>query len=134
MAKVSFDGGESFLDPLSPFNEFKIKRNISQFRVWCKLVNQMDPELRDQTLTLLHFPSPYLPLLQQRLEFLSAYLIFSPDPPYRHRNSLRPRHPFSSPGRRSSSSTHGQGPLPLWFDPRGMGDRQRARQGTPDSS
>ena len=80
MAKVSFDGGDSLLDPLSPFNEFKIKRNISQFRVWRKLVNQMDPEIRDQTLTLLHFPSPYLPLLQQRLQFLSAYLILSSDP------------------------------------------------------
>ena len=80
MAKVSFDGGDSLLDPLSPFNEFKIKRNISQFRVWRKLVNQMDPELRDQTLTILHFPSPYLPLLQQRLQFLSAYLILSPAP------------------------------------------------------
>ena len=80
MAKVSFDGGDSFLDPLSPFNEFKIKRNISHHRVWDKLIHQMDPELRDQTLTMLHFPSPYLPLLQQRLQFLSAYLILSPDP------------------------------------------------------
>ena len=40
----------------------------------------MDPELRDQTLTMLQFPSLYLPLLQQRLQFLSAYLILSPDP------------------------------------------------------
>ena len=80
MAKVSFDGGDSFLDPLSPFHEFKIKRNISHTRVWRKLIQQMDPELRDQTLALLHFPSPYLPLLQQRLEFLSAYLILSSDP------------------------------------------------------
>ena len=80
MAKVSFDGGDSFLDPLSPFNEFKIKRNISHHRVWDKLIHQMDPELRDQTLTMLQFPSPYLPLLQQRIEFLSAYLILSPDP------------------------------------------------------
>lgn len=80
MAKVSFDGGESLLDPLSPFNEFKIKRNISHTRVWRKLIQQMDPELRDRTLTMLHFPSPYLPLLQQRLQFLSAYLILSPDP------------------------------------------------------
>lgn len=80
MAKVSFDGGDSFLAPLSPFNEFKIKRNISHHRVWDKLIHQMDPELRDQTLAMLHFPSPYLPLLQQRLEFLSTYLIFSPDP------------------------------------------------------
>ena len=80
MAKVSFDGGDSFLDPLSPFHEFKIKRNISHTRVWRKLVQQMDPELRDQTLTMLQFPSPYLPLLQQRLQFLSAYLILSSDP------------------------------------------------------
>ena len=80
MAKVSFDGGDSFLDPLSPFHEFKIKRNISHTRVWRKLIQQMDPELRDQTLTMLHFPSPYLPLLQQRLEFLSTYLILSPAP------------------------------------------------------
>ena len=80
MAKVSFDGGDSFLDPLSPFHEFKIKRNISHTRVWRKLIQQMDPELRDRTLALLHFPSPYLPLLQQRLQFLSAYLILSSDP------------------------------------------------------
>ena len=80
MAKVSFDGGNSLLDPLSPFHEFKIKRNISHTRVWRKLVQQMDPELRDRTLTLLHFSSPYLPLLQQRLQFLSAYLILSSDP------------------------------------------------------
>ena len=80
MAKVSFDGGNSLLDPLSPFHEFKIKRNISHTRVWRKLVQQMDPELRDRTLTLLHFSSPYLPLLQQRLQFLSAYLILSPAP------------------------------------------------------
>ena len=80
MAKISFDGGNSFLDPLSPFNEFKIKFNITHLRVWRKLVTQMDPQLRDQTLTMLHFPSPYLPLAQQRLQFLSTYLLLSPDP------------------------------------------------------
>lgn len=80
MSKISFDGGNSLLDPLSPFNEFKIKFNITHSRVWNKLIQQMDPQLRDQTLTMLHFPSPYLPLLQQRLQFLSTYLILSPAP------------------------------------------------------
>lgn len=80
MAKISFDGGETLLDPLSPFNEFKIKFNISHLRIWRKLVTQMDPQLRDQTLIMLQFPSPYLPLAQQRLQFLSAYLLLSPDP------------------------------------------------------
>lgn len=80
MTQVSFDGGDSFLDPLSPFNEFKIKRNISQLRVWHKLVNQMAPELRDRALTLLQFSSPYPALAQQRLQFLSTYLIFASEP------------------------------------------------------
>lgn len=80
MSKISFDGGNSLLDPLSPFNEFKIKFNITHSRVWNKLIQQMDPQLRDQTLTMLQFPSPYLPLAQQRLQFLSTYLILSPDP------------------------------------------------------
>ena len=80
MAKISFDGGNSFLDPLSPFNEFKIKFNITHLRVWNKLIQQMDPQLRDQTLIMLQFSSPYLPLAQQRLQFLSTYLLLSPDP------------------------------------------------------
>lgn len=80
MSKISFDGGNSFLDPLSPFNEFKIKFNITHLRVWNKLIQQMDPQLRDQTLIMLQFPSPYLPLTQQRLQFLSTYLLLSPDP------------------------------------------------------
>lgn len=80
MTQVSFDGGDSFLDPLSPFNEFQIKRNISHLRVWHKLVNQMDPELRDRSLTLLQFSSPYPALAQQRLQFLSTYLIFASQP------------------------------------------------------
>lgn len=80
MTQVSFDGGDSFLDPLSPFDEFKIKRNISHLRVWHKLVNQMDPELRDRALTLLQFSSPYPALAQQRLQFLSTYLIFASEP------------------------------------------------------
>lgn len=80
MTQVSFDGGDSFLDPLSPFDEFKIKRNISRLRVWHKLVNQMDPELRDRSLTLLQFSSPYPALAQQRLQFLSTYLIFASQP------------------------------------------------------
>lgn len=80
MTQVSFDGGDSFLDPLSPFDEFKIKRNISHLRVWHKLVTQMDPELRDRTLTLLQFSSPYPALAQQRLQFLSTYLIFASEP------------------------------------------------------
>lgn len=80
MSKISFDGGNSLLDPLSPFNEFKIKFNITHLRVWNKLIQQMDPQLRDQTLIMLQFSSPYLPLTQQRLQFLSAYLLLSPDP------------------------------------------------------
>ena len=80
MSKISFDGGNSLLDPLSPFDEFKIKFNISHSRVWNKLIQQMDPELRDQTLIMLQFPSPYLPLAQQRLQFLSTYLILASDP------------------------------------------------------
>lgn len=80
MAKISFDGGNSLLDPLSPFSTPKIKFNITHSRVWNKLIQQMDPELRDQTLAMLQFPSPYLPLVQQRLQFLSTYLILSPDP------------------------------------------------------
>ena len=80
MSKISFDGGNSFLDPLSPFNEFKIKFNITHLRVWNKLIQQMNPQLRDQTLIMLQFSSPYLPLTQQRLQFLSTYLLLSPDP------------------------------------------------------
>lgn len=80
MSKISFDGGNSFLDPLSPFNESKIKFNITHLRIWNKLVQQMDPQLRDQTLIMLQFPSPCLPLAQQRLQFLSTYLILSSEP------------------------------------------------------
>lgn len=80
MATISFDGGNSFLDPLSPLNEYTIKMNLAHSRVWRKLVARMDPELRDRTLVLLNFPSPYLNLTQQRIQFLSTYLILSSEP------------------------------------------------------
>lgn len=80
MTQVSFDGGQSYLDPLSPFSQPDLNLYLSRTRIWQKLVSQMDSELRQKTLSLLQYPTPYLTLLQQRLQFLSTYLILSTDP------------------------------------------------------
>lgn len=80
MTQVSFNGGQTFLDPLSPFSQPDLDLYLSRTRIWQKLVSQMDSELRQKTLSLLQFPTPYLTLPQQRLQFLSTYLILSTDP------------------------------------------------------